>query len=90
MPVATTVPSPPAATTTPRVAPRRTRVWALAEARWAAAATLAFLVALPLQLADAPAWTWGPLYAVAYAAGGWNRPWPDCGRSPSGRSTSTC
>ncbi|MEE6264434.1 heavy metal translocating P-type ATPase [Streptomyces diastatochromogenes] len=71
MPVTTTVPSPPAATTTARVAPRRTRVWALAEARWAAAATLAFLVALPLQLAGAPAWTWGPLYAVAYAAGGW-------------------
>ncbi|MEU3751555.1 heavy metal translocating P-type ATPase [Streptomyces olivoreticuli] len=50
---------------------RRTRVFALAEARWAAAATLAFLTALPLQLTGAPAWAWGPLYAVAYAAGGW-------------------
>ncbi|MEU6769583.1 heavy metal translocating P-type ATPase [Streptomyces sp. NPDC046853] len=50
---------------------RRTRVLALAEARWAAAATAAFLVALPLQLAGAASWTWGALYAVAYAAGGW-------------------
>ncbi|MFC8127346.1 heavy metal translocating P-type ATPase [Streptomyces sp. NPDC057302] len=50
---------------------RRTRVLALAEARWAAAATAAFLVALPLQLAGAASWTWGALYAVAYVAGGW-------------------
>ncbi|MEU5951513.1 heavy metal translocating P-type ATPase [Streptomyces sp. NPDC047525] len=50
---------------------RRTRVLALAEARWAAAATAAFLIALPLQLAGAAAWTWGALYAVAYVAGGW-------------------
>ncbi|GAA2652858.1 heavy metal translocating P-type ATPase [Streptomyces lunalinharesii] len=71
MPVATAVQPSPAATTAPRTAPRRTRVWALAEARWAAAATVAFLVALPLQLAGAPAWAWGPLYALAYATGGW-------------------
>ncbi|OEJ34776.1 heavy metal translocating P-type ATPase [Streptomyces subrutilus] len=50
---------------------RRTRVLALAEARWAAAALLLFLAALPLQLTGAPAWAWGPLYAAAYAAGGW-------------------
>lgn len=50
---------------------RRTRVLALAEARWAAAATVAFLVALPLQLAGTPSWLWGALYAVAYVAGGW-------------------
>ncbi|MEV0523685.1 heavy metal translocating P-type ATPase [Streptomyces sp. NPDC050439] len=50
---------------------RRTRVLALAEARWAAAATAAFLIALPLQLADTPSWLWGALYAVAYVAGGW-------------------
>ncbi|GAA0366650.1 heavy metal translocating P-type ATPase [Streptomyces blastmyceticus] len=54
---------------------RRTRVFALAEARWAAAATLAFLTALPLHLTGAPAWAWGPLYAVAYAAGGWEPGW---------------
>ncbi|MCB5179041.1 heavy metal translocating P-type ATPase [Streptomyces antimicrobicus] len=50
---------------------RRTRVLALAEARWAAAATAAFLLALPLQLTGASAWLWGPLYALAYATGGW-------------------
>ncbi|MFG2681621.1 heavy metal translocating P-type ATPase [Streptomyces sp. NPDC048392] len=62
----------------PRAAPsaappprRRTRVLALAEARWALAALLAFLAALPLDLGGAPAWTYGPLYAAAYAAGGW-------------------
>ncbi|MGW7084184.1 heavy metal translocating P-type ATPase [Streptomyces sp. NPDC054871] len=56
----------------PSAAPRRrTRVLALAEARWAAAATVAFLIALPLQLTGAPSWLWGALYAVAYVAGGW-------------------
>ncbi|MCP9993704.1 heavy metal translocating P-type ATPase [Streptomyces albogriseolus] len=54
---------------------RRTRVLALPEARWAAAATVFFLLALPLQLAGAPAWAWGPLYAVTYAAGGWEPGW---------------
>ncbi|MEU2869654.1 heavy metal translocating P-type ATPase [Streptomyces olivoreticuli] len=62
----------PTSTPPPR---RRTRVFALAEARWAAAATLAFLTALPLHLTGAPAWAWGPLYAVAYAAGGWEPGW---------------
>ncbi|MFI1157758.1 heavy metal translocating P-type ATPase [Streptomyces sioyaensis] len=52
-------------------APRRTRVLALAEARWAAAATVAFLVALPLQLTGAPAGFWGPLLVLTYATGGW-------------------
>ncbi|KPI17057.1 heavy metal translocating P-type ATPase [Actinobacteria bacterium OK074] len=50
---------------------RRTRVLALPEARWALAATVAFLLALPFDLGGAPAWAYGPLYAVAYAAGGW-------------------
>ncbi|MFC1405301.1 MULTISPECIES: heavy metal translocating P-type ATPase [Streptacidiphilus] len=58
------------------VAPaRRTQVFALAEARWAAVATVAFLLALPLQLAGAGAWVWGPLYAVAYVTGGWEPGW---------------
>ncbi|MBV6696842.1 heavy metal translocating P-type ATPase [Kitasatospora aureofaciens] len=68
----------PAPTAVPRpdVAPRRrTRVFALPEARWAAAATVLFLIALPLQLTGAPAWTWGPLYALAYATGGWEPAW---------------
>ncbi|MFF8942142.1 heavy metal translocating P-type ATPase [Streptomyces sp. NPDC014864] len=50
---------------------RRTRVFALPEARWAATATVLFLLALPLHLAGAPAWTWGPLYALTYVSGGW-------------------
>ncbi|MFJ1746544.1 HAD-IC family P-type ATPase [Streptomyces sp. NPDC088116] len=54
---------------------RRTRAFALAEARWAAAATVAFLIALPLQAAGAPVWAWGPLYALAYVTGGWEPAW---------------
>ncbi|MFI1096620.1 heavy metal translocating P-type ATPase [Streptomyces sp. NPDC020917] len=57
---------------TPVPAPRRrTRIFALPEARWAAAALALFLVALPLYLTGAPTWAWGPLFALAYAAGGW-------------------
>ncbi|MFH9820149.1 heavy metal translocating P-type ATPase [Streptomyces sp. NPDC017230] len=74
----TVTPAPPGRATSSRDdgAPRRrTRVLALPEARWAAAATVFFLLALPLQLAGAPAWTWGPLYAVTYVAGGWEPGW---------------
>ncbi|MFI6416386.1 heavy metal translocating P-type ATPase [Streptomyces sp. NPDC050842] len=53
------------------VRPTRTRATALPEVRWAALAALAFLAAFPLDLAGAPGWAWGPLYAVCYAAGGW-------------------
>lgn len=72
--VSSTLDSPPvpaldaSARTVPR---RRTRVLALPEARWALLATAAFLSALPLHFADAPGWTYGPLYAIAYLAGGW-------------------
>ncbi|GGV75155.1 metal-transporting ATPase [Streptomyces gelaticus] len=52
-------------------AERRTRILALPEARWAAAALVLFLAALPLHLLGAPWWAWGPLYALTYAAGGW-------------------
>ncbi|MBD0689134.1 heavy metal translocating P-type ATPase [Streptomyces sp. CBMA123] len=66
----------PSAAQRPDTAPRRrTRVFALPEARWAAAATVLFLIALPLQLTGAPAWAWGPLYALAYATGGWEPAW---------------
>ncbi|MFK4068189.1 heavy metal translocating P-type ATPase [Streptomyces sp. NPDC029674] len=51
--------------------PRRTRFLALPEARWAALATAAFLLACPLELAGAPALLWGPLYVLCYVAGGW-------------------
>ncbi|WP_203613865.1 HAD-IC family P-type ATPase, partial [Streptomyces rochei] len=62
----TPVPAP-----TDRAPRRRTRVLALPEARWALVSLVAFLLALPLDLGGAPAWTYGPLYVVAYAAGGW-------------------
>ncbi|MFI6091149.1 heavy metal translocating P-type ATPase [Streptomyces sp. NPDC051218] len=72
MPTALLHPSDQGTSAGPAAAPRRrTRALALAEARWAAAATVAFLVALPLQLAGTPSWLWGALYAVAYVAGGW-------------------
>jgi cation-transporting P-type ATPase J len=65
-------PSPGTARSAPGVRPRtRTRLSALPEVRWAAAATVLFLLALPLHLTGAPVWTWGPLYALAYASGGW-------------------
>ncbi|MGV9418462.1 heavy metal translocating P-type ATPase [Streptomyces sp. NPDC003674] len=58
------------------VAPRRrTRIFALPEARWAAAALVLFLVALPLYLGGAPAWSWGPLFAAVYVTGGWEPGW---------------
>ncbi|MFF4778518.1 heavy metal translocating P-type ATPase [Microtetraspora fusca] len=68
--------APPAGTTREVVAPwRRTRVLALPEVRWAAAALVLFLLALPLHLLGAPAWMWGSLYALTYAAGGWEPGW---------------
>nr|CAH10184.1 ChaT5 protein [Streptomyces chartreusis] len=54
---------------------RRTRLLALPEVRRAAAATALFLLALPLQLAGAPALIWGALYVLSYATGGWEPGW---------------
>ncbi|MGW2649083.1 heavy metal translocating P-type ATPase [Streptomyces sp. NPDC001393] len=54
---------------------RRTRILALPEARWAAAALVLFLLALPLYLTGAPAWSWGPLFAAVYVTGGWEPGW---------------
>ncbi|PYC79520.1 heavy metal translocating P-type ATPase [Streptomyces tateyamensis] len=69
-------PAPAAAPAPASVAPRRrTRVFALPEARWAAMAALLFLLALPLQLTGAPAAAWVPLYALAYLTGGWEPAW---------------
>ncbi len=67
------VESPPPATTgaAPAAPRRRTRILALPEARWALAALVLFLLALPLHLLDAPAWLWGPLFAATYVSGGW-------------------
>ncbi|MFI1360558.1 heavy metal translocating P-type ATPase [Streptomyces sp. NPDC020898] len=73
---ATLTPSPVAPSpTAPTALRRRTRVLALPEARWATAATALFLLALPLQLTGASAWTWGALYAMAYVTGGWEPGW---------------
>ncbi|MEU3862376.1 heavy metal translocating P-type ATPase [Streptomyces sp. NPDC028722] len=64
-------PAPAAADPRPAPAPRRTRVLALPEARWALAALVLFLAALPLHLLGAPDWLWAPLYAAVYVTGGW-------------------
>ncbi|AZM47082.1 heavy metal translocating P-type ATPase [Streptomyces sp. WAC 06738] len=64
-----------AGTPAPAAAPRRPGPFSVPEARWAAAALALFLLALPLDLLGAPAWTWGPLYALTYAAGGWEPGW---------------
>ncbi|OEJ97543.1 heavy metal translocating P-type ATPase [Streptomyces thermolilacinus] len=72
-PVLDTSPARPPAASPPPV--RRTRLSALPEVRWAALSTVAFLAAFPLDLAGAPAWAWGPLYAVCYVAGGWEPGW---------------
>ncbi|WP_327656373.1 heavy metal translocating P-type ATPase [Streptomyces sp. NBC_00483] len=76
MPAPVSASAPAEVAATAPAAPRathgsRTPLLALPEARWAATATAAFLLALPLQLLGATAWLWGPLYAVAYVAGGW-------------------
>lgn len=43
----------------------------LSEARWAGLALAAFLAGGAVLLLGAPAWAWGALLAVCYAAGGW-------------------
>jgi cation-transporting P-type ATPase J len=54
---------------------RRTRIFALAEARWAAVALVSFLLALAPHLLGAPAWIGGTLLALTYIAGGWEPGW---------------
>ncbi|MFD3651625.1 heavy metal translocating P-type ATPase [Streptomyces cyaneofuscatus] len=68
-------PAPAAAGPRPAPPKRRTRMLALPEARWALAALLLFLVALPLDLLGAPVWLWTPLYAAVYITGGWEPGW---------------
>ncbi|WP_280401569.1 heavy metal translocating P-type ATPase [Nocardia carnea] len=50
---------------------RRTRLFALAEVRWAAAASVLFLLGLITQWLGAPAWLWWALYLGCYVTGGW-------------------
>ncbi|MGW2642822.1 heavy metal translocating P-type ATPase [Streptomyces sp. NPDC001348] len=70
-----TRPAPPGAAHEAVAPRRRTRMLALPEARWAAAALVLFLIALPLYLSGVPAWTWGTLFAAVYATGGWEPGW---------------
>ncbi|MEU5846028.1 heavy metal translocating P-type ATPase [Saccharopolyspora shandongensis] len=60
-------------TTTPIPEPPSTRrgLFALPEARWAAAALAAFLLGLAVQLAGGPAGLYWALYLICYATGGW-------------------
>ncbi|MFG2142792.1 heavy metal translocating P-type ATPase [Streptomyces sp. NPDC048696] len=71
---------PAAAATEPRppVPKRRTRVLALPEARWALAALILFVLALPVYLLGGPAWLWGALFAATYVTGGWEPGWEGC------------
>ncbi|WP_329373577.1 heavy metal translocating P-type ATPase [Streptomyces sp. NBC_00669] len=73
--MSTTVTKPAPATSAGMPPRRRTRVLALPEARWALAALVLFLGALPLNLLGASVWSWGPLFAAAYVSGGWEPGW---------------
>lgn len=55
----------------PVVRVRRTRLFALAEMRWATAAFVLFLIGLAVQLLGGPAWSWWALYLACYVTGGW-------------------
>jgi cation-transporting P-type ATPase J len=50
---------------------RRTRLFALAEVRWASAATVLFALAGLGQLAGLPMWLLAPFFAACYLTGGW-------------------
>jgi heavy metal translocating P-type ATPase len=50
---------------------RRTRVFALPEMRWAAAALVLFLAGLAVQLLGGPSWLWWAMYLACYVTGGW-------------------
>jgi cation-transporting P-type ATPase J len=56
---------------THQASPGRTRLFALPEMRWAAAALVLFLAGLAVQLLGAPAWSWWTLYLACYVTGGW-------------------
>ncbi|MFI1002734.1 heavy metal translocating P-type ATPase [Streptomyces galbus] len=70
--------APPVGAVRPAPPRRRTRVLALPEARWALAALVLFLLALPVHLLGGPAWLWGTLFAATYVTGGWEPGWEGC------------
>ena len=69
----------PAPATTPAVAavhvdvpqPRRSTAWMLPEVRWAALATVLFLIGLILHFAHVSAWSAWVFFLAGYGAGGW-------------------
>lgn len=65
----TAAPSRPAGRPTAPV--RRTRLFALPEVRWAAAALVLFLLGMIAQWLGAPVWLWWGLYLSCYLTGGW-------------------
>lgn len=58
-----------------RVPVRRTRVFALAEARWSAIALVLFVAGLAAQFAAGPGWLFWMLYLACYVIGGWEPGW---------------
>ena len=50
---------------------RRTRLFALLEVRWAAAALVLFLLGLTVQVLGGPSGLWWALYLACYVTGGW-------------------
>ncbi|KAF0835925.1 heavy metal translocating P-type ATPase [Nocardia caishijiensis] len=65
----TAVAARPGAATAPRS--RRTRLFEIAEIRWAAASLALFLTGLTAQLTGAPSWSWWALYLACAVTGGW-------------------
>ncbi|MGY0496967.1 heavy metal translocating P-type ATPase [Nocardia sp. FBN12] len=67
----------PTATPTRRATPRaavpvrRTRLLELSEIRWAATASVLFVLGLVTQFSGGPSWLWWALYLACYATGGW-------------------
>ncbi|HXA61744.1 MAG TPA: heavy metal translocating P-type ATPase [Streptosporangiaceae bacterium] len=70
-----TLTEPGTATRPVTAVPRRTRAWSLPEVRWAAAATVLFVLGLVAQFTGGPAWlSWG-LFLACYVTGGWEPGW---------------
>ncbi len=70
--MASSTATPTRPTTTSTVVPiRRTRLFELAEIRWAAAALALFLLGVTAQFAGGPSWLWWALYLACYVTGGW-------------------
>ncbi|MPY31500.1 cadmium-translocating P-type ATPase [Streptomyces adustus] len=67
--------APPTGAMRPLPPRRQTRLLATTEARWALAALVLFLLALPIHLMDGPVWLWGALFAATYVTGGWEPAW---------------